>query len=91
MRIYELITTVKPGTETTWERTLPDDGHVLTVTLEPVNGEDSPWVKATGNWMSLVVWLALTQGADENAVKDVMRPASHGGYVVAVRETDPAD
>lgn len=85
MKRYELITTVEGNTQGSWVHMLPDDSVLMSVTWESAC-PDSPWVRATGDWMSLIMWLVMDQGASLETIKKLMQPAYRDGFIVAVSE-----
>lgn len=86
VKTYKLVTTVDGPTEGSWTQLLPGDSMLLSVTWKSAC-PDSDWVEATGDWMSLIVWLTADQGADAETVLKMMKPASQDGFIVAVIET----
>ena len=85
VKTYKLVTTVDGPTQGTWLRMLPDDSTLMSVTWESVC-PDSNWVEATGDWMSLIMWLVLDQGAGLETIREMMKPASQDGFIVAATE-----
>lgn len=85
MKVYKLVTIVDGPTQGSWVHMLPDDSMLMSVTWESVC-PDSDWVEATGDWMSLIMWLVLDQGANLETIREMMKPASADGFIVAATE-----